>query len=103
MEDSGPYAGTADADFLAAYEAAQQEKASETGIHPLGSGSDYTPFLQRLGVSYLGDCMRFYRLILCLLRAAGGKHGSGLWRYTLGRTVPLPLGLRLREMAGTLW
>ncbi|KAI0940119.1 hypothetical protein AcV5_001313 [Taiwanofungus camphoratus] len=51
MEDSGPYAGTADADFLAAYEAAQQEKASETGIHPLGSGSDYTPFLQRLGVA----------------------------------------------------
>lgn len=49
--DIGPFRdGVADAEFMAMYESKQQLKASETGIPVLGSGSDFTVFLQRLGV-----------------------------------------------------
>lgn len=52
MGDSGIFTGKSDAEFLDLYESAQQAKASDTGISPLGSGSDFTPFLQHLGVSH---------------------------------------------------
>lgn len=52
-DDHGPFTGTVgDPDFIVSYEAAQKaKKASKTGISPLGSGSDYTVFLQRIGVN----------------------------------------------------
>lgn len=54
-EDSGPFEGAFDAEFAQMYEAAQRVRAKrvgkdEVGIPALGSGSDFTPFLQRLGV-----------------------------------------------------
>lgn len=62
--DEGPFTGdgaasmTVDAEILSAYIAEKKEvQASDTNVSPLGSGSDYTVFLQRLGVSCL-----FYRL-----------------------------------------
>ncbi|KAG6866447.1 hypothetical protein C0991_003965 [Blastosporella zonata] len=51
-EDEGPFqAASIDAEFLESYEATKNAQASKTGIRPLGSGSDYTVFLQRLGVA----------------------------------------------------
>jgi len=62
-DDEGPFTGigdesagksnsTGNTDFMASYEAAEKERqASKTGISALGSGSDYTVFLQRLGVA----------------------------------------------------
>lgn len=60
-EDDGPYRGSIDglsplpaidAEYLATYELTEKKKrASDTGILPLGSGSDFTVFLQRLGVA----------------------------------------------------
>lgn len=56
-EDEGPFKGhnlTIDEDFQKMHaEAEEMRKASKTGISPLGSGSDYTVFIQRLGVSHL--------------------------------------------------
>ena len=49
--DEGPFSGPADPEFMEIYQSMQSKKASVTGIPPLGSGSDYTVFLQRLGVS----------------------------------------------------
>ena len=50
--DLGPHYGELDADFAASYETAEvRRNALSTGVYPLGSGSDYTVFLQRLGVS----------------------------------------------------
>ncbi len=51
--DEGPFkAGTEiDEEYMKAYHQAEDAKnSSETGVLPLGSGSDYTVFLQRLGV-----------------------------------------------------
>ena len=58
-EDQGPYNdliqslnATADEDFLDLYSQEQGlQRAASTDIRPLGSGSDYTVFLQRLGVA----------------------------------------------------
>lgn len=50
--DRGQFTGSADADFMAMYNATIKQRASFTGIPALGSGSDYTAFLQRLGVSH---------------------------------------------------
>ncbi|KIY49445.1 Zn-dependent exopeptidase, partial [Fistulina hepatica ATCC 64428] len=61
-EDTGPYtpelnaestdAAVIDADFLATVEKAKTERlTSPTSVSPLGSGSDYTVFLQRLGIA----------------------------------------------------
>ncbi|TFK43668.1 hypothetical protein BDQ12DRAFT_675361 [Crucibulum laeve] len=61
-EDEGPFKGsdddvmfanmTIDAEYFEAYKKEKKEiHASKTGITPLGSGSDYTVFLQRLGVA----------------------------------------------------
>ncbi|KAF5364284.1 hypothetical protein D9756_000759 [Leucocoprinus leucothites] len=54
-EDEGPYKGlnlTIDAEFLTTYNKMEMERlAYKTGVTPLGSGSDYTAFLQHLGVA----------------------------------------------------
>lgn len=55
--DDGPFKnlwlnGSIDADFLEKYHLEQRKmQAQKTQVHPLGSGSDYTVFLQRLGVA----------------------------------------------------
>lgn len=63
--DDGPYLeGKVDAEFMAMYGTSQARRASNTEIPALGSGSDFTAFLQRLGVSfrlrdaceYISDC-----------------------------------------------
>ncbi|EAU84674.2 vacuolar protein sorting-associated protein 70 [Coprinopsis cinerea okayama7 len=56
--DEGPYKGfnasSVDPDFGRMYEADEAERKSiATGVTSLGSGSDYTVFLQRIGVSPL--------------------------------------------------
>ncbi|KDQ64377.1 hypothetical protein JAAARDRAFT_27999 [Jaapia argillacea MUCL 33604] len=51
-DDKGPYTGPADEGFLALYEETWKAKqAASTGVSPLGSGSDYTVFLQVLGIA----------------------------------------------------
>jgi N-acetylated-alpha-linked acidic dipeptidase len=51
-DDDGPFAGVGDEEFMASYEASLKKiQASDTGIPPLGSGSDFTIFLQHLGVA----------------------------------------------------
>jgi hypothetical protein len=51
-EGAGNDTSTGDAEFMASSEAAETARlASKTGIYALGSGSDYTVFLQRLGVN----------------------------------------------------
>ncbi|KAL4081558.1 hypothetical protein V8B97DRAFT_2020296 [Scleroderma yunnanense] len=55
LYDSGPYSGVQDAEFTEIW--AQKNKAplgndeSTANVRPLGSGSDYTVFLQRLGIA----------------------------------------------------
>ena len=55
--DDGPFKslwlnGSIDADFLEMYTLEQRKsQAHKTQVYPLGSGSDYTVFLQRLGVA----------------------------------------------------
>ncbi|QRV76487.1 vacuolar protein sorting-associated protein [Ceratobasidium sp. AG-Ba] len=51
--DFGPYTGPADKETLQLFQATQNERktAYETGVVPLGSGSDFTVFLQRLGIA----------------------------------------------------
>ena len=50
--DNGPFEGVGDEEFMTSYAASEKEKrALDTGVAPLGSGSDYTVFLQHLGVS----------------------------------------------------
>ncbi|KAF8969506.1 hypothetical protein BDZ97DRAFT_2055919 [Flammula alnicola] len=59
--DDGPYKDfvqgfneTIDSDFLELYNQKEHKlQASETKVYPLGSGSDFTVFLQRLGVACL--------------------------------------------------
>ena len=59
MEGEGPYKGlvgsqnsTIDAEFLENYSKKRKEpKTFETGVDLLGSGSDFTVFMQRLGVA----------------------------------------------------
>ena len=52
-EDVGPYVdGVVDPELMSSYAAAAHvRKAADTGIGILGSGSDFTPFLQRLGIA----------------------------------------------------
>ena len=54
-KDEGPHKDpkfTIDKGFLANYKKSRKELFdSETGIPPLGSGSDFTVFLQRLGIA----------------------------------------------------
>lgn len=48
--DVGPYEGPMDAEFARMWDT---KTSNEPRIGPLGSGSDYTVFLQRLGVCLL--------------------------------------------------
>ncbi|EIN10533.1 Zn-dependent exopeptidase [Punctularia strigosozonata HHB-11173 SS5] len=55
-EDIGPYDGSAaDADFMANFAAAEERRAANKDsvgiLSPLGSGSDFTVFLQRIGIA----------------------------------------------------
>ena len=49
-KDSGIFEGEVKSEILEMYEAELQQ-ADDLGVTPLGSGSDYTVFLQRIGVS----------------------------------------------------
>lgn len=57
QEDVGPFAEAAALDVatLAAYKAMKKERLgpADTGVGALGSGSDFTPFLQHLGIASL--------------------------------------------------
>ena len=59
QKDIGPYSGDAHADSIATYEAEKRAASHGTGVVPLGSGSDFTAFLQRLGVGL--DDMVYWR------------------------------------------
>lgn len=48
-KDSGVFRGAVNDEVLEMYDAEQQQ-ADDLGVTPLGSGSDYTVFLQRIGV-----------------------------------------------------
>jgi N-acetylated-alpha-linked acidic dipeptidase len=55
-DDEGPFklngSARVDVEYITNYERMKEKSAaSKTGVSPLGSGSDYTVFLQRLGVS----------------------------------------------------
>ncbi|KAI0677358.1 Zn-dependent exopeptidase [Trametes maxima] len=54
-DDVGPFHGPADSNFLEEYLAKRVTSEDDIGIAPLGSGSDFTPFLQRLGVSSMDE------------------------------------------------
>lgn len=57
-EDDGPFSGIGDEGFMKAYNASRLNKNSlSLGIEPLGSGSDFTVFLQHLGVSSLSGIL----------------------------------------------
>lgn len=50
-EDLGPFRGPADLEVMAKFQEKQSKAMrQETGVFPLGSGSDFTVFLQRIGV-----------------------------------------------------
>ncbi|KAI0335653.1 Zn-dependent exopeptidase [Cubamyces sp. BRFM 1775] len=54
--DIGPFRGPADDDLLEEYRAKLKGVEGDgVGIAPLGSGSDFTPFLQRLGVASMDE------------------------------------------------
>ncbi|KAI0638366.1 Zn-dependent exopeptidase [Trametes polyzona] len=53
--DMRPFQGPADREFVEEYLARRVAKQGELGIEPLGSGSDFTPFLQRLGVASMDE------------------------------------------------
>ncbi|CUA76771.1 Glutamate carboxypeptidase 2 [Rhizoctonia solani] len=52
-DDVGPFTGPIDEDAFAVQQEAElaHKAATSTGVGPLGSGSDYTVFLQRLGIA----------------------------------------------------
>lgn len=61
--DKGPFDGIGDEEFMASYNAAElKRQSSSTGVQPLGSGSDYTVFLQHLGVSTITVHVLIYYL-----------------------------------------
>ncbi|KAF8510592.1 hypothetical protein JB92DRAFT_2938695 [Gautieria morchelliformis] len=49
--DEGPLNGPADADVVAMASAEKQTTYPNFGVYPLGSGSDFTVFLQRIGIA----------------------------------------------------
>ena len=76
LHDSGPYTGEQDEDFANMWAAMNQTRAHTLeddvrNVMPLGSGSDYTIFLQRLGVSHRihgpRDSPNFFRVTDCQL------------------------------------
>ena len=101
-QDQGPYLGQTDAEVTERW--VQQNKdyvLDDLSIPPLGSGSDFTPFLQHLGVS--DSFSMFDREGRSMyLRVTDCQHGPGLWRDSIRRAVPLPLHLRLTTVAGSI-
>lgn len=94
--DEGPFEGIGDEEFMASYEAEKLKRtSSSTGIAALGSGSDYTVFLQRLGV---GICVTVF-FCNCSHDHAGCKCGSGIWLHGIGCVLSLSLHLRFPILA----
>lgn len=106
-DDEGPFTGigdesagksnsTGDTDFMALYEAAEKERqASKTGISALGSGSDYTVFLQRLGVSCSNS--------LCMLgglRVASNRLRVQIKALEVPRLMPFIITIRFMTARG---
>jgi hypothetical protein len=94
-DDEGPFEGIGDEEFMTSYAASELKRhALDTGIEPLGSGSDFTVFLQHLGVS---TCAFLLYACTCDLRFApcpiGGKYGSIICAYTLRCCFSLPFYL----------
>ena len=74
--DAGPFRGGMDLDVLDTFVKERKDYVvSELGIPPLGSGSDYTPFLQHLGVRL--RTITQYRQCTDI-PPIGCQHGSGL-------------------------
>jgi N-acetylated-alpha-linked acidic dipeptidase len=83
-DDKGPFEGTGDEEFMTTYAASELKRhALNTGIEPLGSGSDFTVFLQHLGVSShtFYQCLWFRSLNTLLL--ADSKHGPIVRVHTI--------------------
>ncbi|KAI5120935.1 hypothetical protein M0805_002915 [Coniferiporia weirii] len=55
IDDDGPFAGAIDPDLKAQHDAKSTFKHGVPGVSPLGSGSDYTVFLQHIGIASV-DC-----------------------------------------------
>lgn len=88
--DEGPFEGLGDKEFMANYEAERLKRASTgTGIAALGSGSDYTVFLQRLGVGV----SRVVFLCNCSHDHAGCKRRPRLRADGIGCGLALPFYL----------
>jgi hypothetical protein len=64
--DVGPYEGPMDVDFARMWD---EKTSTEPQIGPLGSGSDYTVFLHRLGVRLLSSCRALHSSCHCRLPA----------------------------------
>lgn len=67
-----------------------------SSIRPLGSGSDFTVFLQRLGVHHYTTCAPIYGSDLY----SGCQLSSWFWPNAVGRRIPLPLGIRFGTLDG---
>ena len=95
--DEGPFAGdnmTVDAKVMSAYVAAKKEmQASDASIHPLGSGSDYTVFLQRLGVRCQLPHLQSYHFHADVVDVTGCKLRRRIWRNADGCCLSLPFSL----------
>ena len=76
-KDSGVFRGAVKAEVLEMYDAELQQ-ADDLGVTPLGSGSDYTVFLQRIGVRVTFTVVYDKTLIDNL----GCKHQWWIRRYT---------------------
>ncbi|KAI0772109.1 Zn-dependent exopeptidase [Trametes elegans] len=53
--DVGPFHGPEDSALVDEYVATLRTRGGDLGVAPLGSGSDFTPFLQRLGVASMDE------------------------------------------------
>lgn len=86
-QDVGPYTGPQDEAFVTTYKAEQLRKSTDTGIPPLGSGSDFTAFLQRLGVRSVRTACRSNLELTCsvfrlLAWTKGSDRHHGMHRIT---------------------
>jgi hypothetical protein len=94
-DDEGPFEGIGDEEFMASYAASELKRhALDTGIEPLGSGSDFTVFLQHLGVSTCAFLLCACTYDLCFaLCPTGGKYGPIIYAHTLRCCFSLPFYL----------
>lgn len=79
---------------------AESQQSDDLGVTPLGSGSDYTVFLQRIGVCKVFRTRLSQGLTMLL---SGRKHERRLWFDSARSCLPLPLSFRLGAMAGVIW